>query len=80
MTPLHEAVRRGNRPLTELLLAHGADPRLADDVGNTAFRVAARTRNKAIMAMQSYNTTEKGNPADSGPASANVGNSSENAR
>lgn len=38
--PMHEAGTRANRPLAELLLAHGADPTLTNDDGKSAIDVA----------------------------------------
>jgi ankyrin repeat protein len=38
--PMHEAGTNANRPLAELLLAHGADPALTNDDGKSAIDVA----------------------------------------
>lgn len=40
-TPLHIAASRGDLPLVELLVIHGADPAAATDDGQTAAQVAA---------------------------------------
>lgn len=38
--PLHEAAVSGNRPLAELLVAHGANPRLVNDAGKNSIDFA----------------------------------------
>ena len=38
--PIHAAGQNGDRPMVELLLKHGADPKLANDQGKTSAMVA----------------------------------------
>lgn len=40
MTPLHYAVSNNNRVLVELLLSHGADTRIKNSHGRTAYDLA----------------------------------------
>jgi ankyrin repeat protein len=49
-TALHEAALNGNEALVDVLLAHGADPALADDEGRTAADHAHRNGHQALGA------------------------------
>lgn len=48
-TPLHAAVHQGNVELTTYLLAHGADPKLQNDDGQSAIGLAAEAGNSVIL-------------------------------
>ena len=54
--PIHEAGTSANRALAELLLAHGADPRLPADSGKTAIDLA---RDKGHMDFASWLEQQK---------------------
>lgn len=43
-TPLHEAAQKGRTQLCALLLAHGADPTMKNQEGQTALDLATVTR------------------------------------
>jgi ankyrin repeat protein len=47
--PIHAAAQNGDRPMVELLLKYGADPKLANDQGKTSAMVA-REKGHAEMA------------------------------
>ncbi|MDE0670487.1 MAG: LysM peptidoglycan-binding domain-containing protein [Caldilineaceae bacterium SB0662_bin_9] len=48
-TPLHEAATHGNAAMSELLLAHGADPSLATRKGFTALHFAASSKHADVV-------------------------------
>ncbi|MFM1652048.1 ankyrin repeat domain-containing protein [Brevibacillus sp. B_LB10_24] len=48
-TPLHEAVINEDRQTAGLLMGHGADPRLANDKGETALTIAESKGNAALL-------------------------------
>lgn len=50
-TVLRAAVTSGDGPLTERLLARGANPDIADDAGDTAVHEAARKGNTSLVGM-----------------------------
>jgi len=50
-TALHDAVSRGHRPVIEYLLDHGADPRIANEFGETAFDLAHKSNDKRIASL-----------------------------
>lgn len=47
-TPLHNAATQGNSKVTEILLHHGAQPRIADWAGHTPAHNAALKNNSAV--------------------------------
>jgi len=57
--PLHVATKRGNASTVSLLLAHRANPNVADSNGHTALHIASRApplglHEKAVLALLSY--------------------------
>ena len=57
ITALMMAAIRGSKPLVEVLLESGADPRLEDDKGQTALAFAQKKRHADIAALLSAATT-----------------------
>ncbi len=49
--PIHAAAQNGDRAMVELLLKHGADPKLANDEGKTPAMVAKEKGHEEIAAM-----------------------------
>ncbi len=50
-TPLVEAARLSNVPITKLLLAHGANPNLDSLVGESALKIAQQKKNKELISL-----------------------------
>jgi ankyrin repeat protein len=50
-TPLHEAVLTGNAKLARLLLAHGANPHLSDDEGDSPLQLAHTGLHPELIAL-----------------------------
>lgn len=51
-TPLHEAAQKGRTQLCALLLAHGADPTMKNQEGQTALDLATVTRLDLLLLEQ----------------------------
>jgi len=49
--PIHAAAQNGDRPMVELLLKHHADPKLANDEGNTSAMVAREKGHAELAAL-----------------------------
>ena len=58
-TPLHEAARRGDLKMCEILMEYHADPNLQDKKGNAPIHVAAFGDHAAVVALLSDKTSKR---------------------
>ncbi|KJX98109.1 hypothetical protein TI39_contig435g00001 [Zymoseptoria brevis] len=64
VTPLHDAARRGLLDVCQVLLAHGANPRIRDSCGETSLKSARRGRREEVVEYLAPLTAPAKSPAE----------------